>query len=169
MLASIFIPFFTILVAELFDKSQVAILLLSTKTHRLLHVFFGAMLAFLLVDGAAILFGAWIAEMIPLLYIKTASGLLFIAFGLLSLRHHKSQTKQISVKKNVFASSFLLITVSEFGDKTQLASAVFATNYPLMYVAIGVFSALFILVVLAILLGKFLANIIKPQSLTLAS
>jgi Ca2+/H+ antiporter, TMEM165/GDT1 family len=53
-------------------------------------------------------------------------------------------------------SGFGIILVSEMGDKTQLASAVFAATYNPWIVFFGVISALAILSAMAVFLGKFI-------------
>ena len=59
-----------------------------------------------------------------------------------------------------------MIFLSEWGDKTQIASALFATEYDPWMVFIGVMTALLILSVMAIYLGKFLASRIDRRLIT---
>jgi putative Ca2+/H+ antiporter (TMEM165/GDT1 family) len=62
-----------------------------------------------------------------------------------------------------------MIFLSEWGDKTQIASALFATEYDPRLVFFGVMTALLILSVLAIYLGKFLASRIDRRLITKAA
>ena len=55
----ILIPLIVVGLAELGDKTQPTLLLSASKTEKHLHLFLGAMLAFLIVDGTAILAGDW--------------------------------------------------------------------------------------------------------------
>ena len=59
---------------------------------------------------------------------------------------------------NALLSGFSLIFLSEWGDKTQIASALFATEYNPIMVFIGVMAALFILSVMAIYLGQIISQ-----------
>ena len=165
MLQGFFLPFFTILVAEMLDKSQLAIVALSGKTKNYLALFLGSMLAFILVDGAAIVFGAIVAELVPQNLVSLFAGLVFIFFGVLSLRPEKeSDTKKIK-KSSVFVSAFLLIFLSEWADKTQLAAAAFASYLNPVLVFLGTISALAILTLLAIFVGSKLTKYIKRELL----
>ena len=59
-----------------------------------------------------------------------------------------------------------MIFLSEWGDKTQIASALFATEYDPRMVFIGVMIALLILSVMAIFLGKYLSSRIDRRVIT---
>jgi putative Ca2+/H+ antiporter (TMEM165/GDT1 family) len=166
MIADILIPLVAISLAELGDKTQLSILLLSTKTKKHLHLLIGVMLAFLIVDGTAILFGSWIMNIIPINWLKTASGIIFILFGILILRQ-KETTKESKLHvKNSFLSGFILIFISEWGDKTQIASALFATQYNSLMVLTGVMTALTLLSITAIYLGKIISDKINKKLIT---
>ncbi|MBI2442735.1 MAG: TMEM165/GDT1 family protein [Candidatus Levybacteria bacterium] len=165
MLQGILIPFLTILLAEFFDKSQLTILLLASKTKHHLSLLFGALLAFSLVDGLAILLGAWIASVVPELLIKSLSGAIFIIFGIMMLlsKREKEQTPASS-KKGAFLASFSLIFLSEWGDKTQIAAGAFATRFSPLFVFIGVIAAMVALSVLAIVVGNVLVKKIPTDN-----
>ena len=154
--------------AEMGDKTQLSILLLSSKTQEYFRLLLGVMLAFLLADGIAILLGSWVTSVIPVDLVKIVSGLVFILFGLLILkgdRDDDAEESNLSAKR-AFASGFTMIFLSEWGDKTQIASALFATEYDPMMVFIGVMIALLILSVMAIFLGKFLSSRIDRRAIT---
>ena len=57
---------------------------------------------------------------------------------------------------DAFASGFLAVFLSEWGDKTQLASTVFATQYNPFLVFLGVMTALVLLSFAAVYTGKLL-------------
>ena len=67
------------------------------------------------------------------------------------------ETSSLSAK-GAFVSGFSMIFLSEWGDKTQIASALFATEYNPIMVFIGVMAALFILSVMAIYLGQIISQ-----------
>ena len=166
MIADLLIPLVAISLAELGDKTQLSIILLSSKTKKHLHLLLGIMLAFLIADGAAILLGSWIMNIIPITWLKVASGTIFTVFGLLILRE-KEATKQSRLQfKNSFLSGFILIFISEWGDKTQIASGLFATQYNSLMVLTGVMTALTLLSIIAIYLGKIISNKIDKKLIT---
>ena len=88
--------------------------------------------------------------------IKIVSGVIFIIFGLIILLSNKTEEAHCELKQP-FTSGFFLIFVSEMGDKTQIASGLFATKYNPIVVFWGVLSALTILSIMTVYLGKFIA------------
>jgi len=169
MLDDILIPFIVVGLAELGDKTQLSILLLSSRTKRHLSLLLGVMLAFLLVDGTAILAGGWIMDIAPQNLIKIFSGIIFVVFGILVLREKKKEEKDSPRFKSPFYSGFTLTFVAEWGDKTQVASGLFATRYNGLMVLIGVIMALTLLSIMAIYLGRFLSTKIKSHIVTRVS
>lgn len=156
MLEDILIPMTAVGLAELGDKTQLTVLCLASKTKKHLELLLGIMLAFVIADGLAIMLGNFITMYIPIHYIKIISGAIFILFGILTLMSKKQEEAACDLKQP-FASGFLLIFISEIGDKTQIASGLFATKFDPLMVFIGVISALTILSVMTIYLGKFVA------------
>jgi putative Ca2+/H+ antiporter (TMEM165/GDT1 family) len=156
MLEDILIPMMAVGLAELGDKTQLTVLCLASKTKKHFELLLGIILAFAITDGVAIILGNFITTHIPINYIKIISGTVFILFGIITLMSKKQEETACDLKKP-FASGFLLIFVSEIGDKTQIASGLFATKFDPLMVFIGVISALTILSVMTIYLGKFIA------------
>lgn len=152
--------------AEMGDKTQLSVLLLSSRTKQYLQLLLGVMLAFLIVDGFAILIGAWITSIVPAHWIKLISGAVFIIFGILILRGSKEDGETDLSPRNAFVSGFSMIFISEWGDKTQIASALFATEYNPLMVLIGVMAALTFLSIMAIYLGKFISGRIDKRLIT---
>ncbi len=132
-------------------------MLLSSKTKKHLQLLVGAILAFAIVDGVAIIAGTWITTIIPIDYLKIISAIVFIIIGivmLISKDDGKKETKQ----KNPFIAAFLIIILTEWGDKTQIAAAIFATQYEAIFVFIGTMTALLILSLIAIFFGKIIST-----------
>jgi len=71
--------------------------------------------------------------------------------------------------RSAFLSGFSMIFLSEWGDKTQIASALFATEYDPHLVLAGVMMALFLLSLMAIFLGRYLASRIDRKLLSRAA
>ena len=169
MISDIVIPLIAVGLAELGDKTQLSILLISSKTEKHLQLFIGAMLAFLITDGLAILFGAMITVFIPVDIIKILGGAVFIFLGILILLESNSEGEGRLNYRNPFLSGFLLVFVTEWGDKTQIVSAVFATQYNVLMVLTGVMLALCILSIMAIYLGKFVSDRIDKKMISMVS
>ncbi len=169
MLADALVPLVAVGLAELGDKTQLSILLLSSKTRKHAQLLLGVMLAFLIVDGVAVLAGAWVIGVVPAGFLKTISGIVFIVFGALMLRGDGGATEAKSYSQNPFSSGFLLVFMTEWGDKTQIASGVLATEYNALMVLIGTMTALAVLSATAIYLGKTVLNKIDKKVMAKAA
>ena len=73
--------FGTIFLAELGDKTQLATIMMTSKTKLPLSVFIGASLALCLVTMAGVLFGEGLIAVIPQNILKKVAALAFVAIG----------------------------------------------------------------------------------------
>jgi len=156
----ILVPLLAVGLAEMGDKTQLSILLLASRTRDYAQLLIGVMLAFLLADGFAILVGSWATNVIPASLVQIVSGLVFLLFGILIFREGgEGEEEPASLSsRSAFISGFSMIFLSEWGDKTQIASALFATEYNPQMVLIGVMAALFILSAMAVFLGRSISE-----------
>jgi Ca2+/H+ antiporter, TMEM165/GDT1 family len=166
MMEAFIIPFIAIALAEMADKSQACIFLLSSKTKKRLHVILGALAAFLIVDGIAVLLGSFATSFLPQGPVKIAAGALFIVFGAMELLKKGQSAKCDVGKRGAFFSAFSMTFLSEWGDKTQLSAAVFAAAYNPVMVLAGVLSALFILSAIAVFLGSMLSEKVDRKKIS---
>lgn len=129
------------------------------------------MTAFLMVDGFAILIGLWATAILPIDALKIASGILFILFGVLLLRDSGKDDREEGgmSSSNPFLSGFLLVFLAEWGDKTQIASALFATQYNPLMVLIGTMAALGLLSAMAIYIGQVVLERIDKKIISKAA
>ncbi len=113
-----------IALAEFGDKSQLVCMTLAAR-HRGLPVVLGAIAAFAVLNLLAVLFGAAVAAWLPEWVVTAAVALLFAWFGIAALRFEEDDDEEIEEKPGhgVFATTFLMIFLAEFGDKTQIAVA----------------------------------------------
>lgn len=153
MLNEMLIPLLAIALAEIGDKTQLTLLCLAAKTRKHMRLFFGAMAAFFIVDGIAVLAGELVAQLVPIHFVKIISGILFIGFGF-SFILQKNEDHVTCSLKQPFLSAFSMILFSEMGDKTQITSALFASNYRPCLVLIGVIVGLAIVSFVTIQFGK---------------
>lgn len=164
MIQDFLIPFAAISLAELGDKTQLAVLCLASQTKKHLNLLLGVILAFILADGLAIILGKIFSGLIPINYIKTAAGIIFITFGIITLVNNKEEKTTCELKKP-FLSAFTLIFISEMGDKTQISAGLFAAEYNPILVFIGVLLALTILSIIAVYMGKFISTKINKKTI----
>lgn len=117
--------FLLIALAEFGDKSQLVCMTLAAR-HRGLPVILGAVAAFAILNLLAALFGAAVAAWLPEWVVTLAVAALFAVFGISALRYTEDDDDEDIDEKpghGVFATTFLLIFLAEFGDKTQIAVA----------------------------------------------
>ena len=67
--------------AELGDKTQLAVITLTTETKKPLGVFFGAILALALVTLLGVVFGSLIQQWIPPSVLRKAAAVVFVTLG----------------------------------------------------------------------------------------
>ncbi len=166
MLNEILIPLVAVGLAEMGDKTQLSILLLSSRTREYFRLLLGVVLAFLVVDGMAILLGAWITNVVPSYILKLISAAAFIGLGILMLFKDLEGEDGEASFKDPFVSGFTMIFLSEWGDKTQITSALFAVKYSPWMVLLGVMTALTLLSIIAIYLGQFISGRMDRRLIT---
>lgn len=137
--------FALIAAAEIGDKSQLVCMTLASR-HRAAPVMWGAVAAFALLNTLAVVFGAAIANWLPEYLVAASVALLFAAFGVHALLNHDDDDDDEEVVEKsghgIFLTTFLLITVAEFGDKTQLAVVAFSSTAQPLAVWLGATLAL---------------------------
>jgi len=152
--------FLLVAFAEIGDKSQLVCMTLAAR-HRGLPVVIGATAAFAVLNLLAVLFGAAVAAWLPEWLVIMAVAVLFAGFGISALRYTEDdKDDEIDEKPGhgIVATTFLLIFLAEFGDKTQIAVAgLGSTNEPSAVWA-GATVALALTSLLGVLAGRKLLN-----------
>ena len=77
--------FVTLLLAELGDKTQLAIITMTASTESKVAVFLGASLALVFVSLLAVLFGGLLSQYIPAEWLQRIVAIAFIVIGVLML------------------------------------------------------------------------------------
>ncbi len=164
--ALFFSTFTLIFLAELPDKTAVAIVILASRNHPF-AVFTGVSIAFVIQNMVAVLFGSLFSFLPPHL-VHMGSGVLFLVFAFLMWfkREKKERESHPQAKGNFWKigwTSFVVIFIAEWGDLTQLASAtlVAKTHQPLTIFTASTL-ALWSTTALAIGIGHHAKKIINP-------
>jgi len=159
-LSSVGTSFLVIGLAEFGDKSQLVCMTLASR-HRGLPVALGAIAAFAILNLLAVLFGAAVAAWLPGWLVALAVAILFAAFGISALRYREEdEDGEIEEKPGhgIFATTFLLIFLAEFGDKTQIAVAGLGSTNTAGAIWLGATLALTTTSLLGIIAGRRLLN-----------
>lgn len=160
-IASIVTTYALIFAAEIGDKSQLVCMTLASR-HRPLPVCIGASLAFIGLNILAVLFGSTITSVVPALALSLCITLLFFGFGIHALwfsKEEEDETGAILIKKagtSILFSTFMLITLAELGDKTQIAIVALSSTQPPLPVWIGATLALISTSALGVWIGATL-------------
>lgn len=164
--------FLLIFAAEFGDKSQLVCMALAVR-YRAAPVALGAVAAFLLLNTLAVVFGVAIANWVPELVISVIVSLLFLFFGVQALREASAHDgadeldeSDVAIKSqnHIFFSTLALITLAEFGDKTQLAVVALSARFEPLSVWIGASLALAATSLMAVWAGR---TILQRISMTL--
>jgi len=152
--------------AEIGDKSQLVCMTLAAR-YRAWPVFLAAALAFALLNILAVVFGAAAAHWIPENVVTLVVGLMFLLFGIHAYKNSSADedTQAEIGTHSLFVSTFLLITLAEFGDKTQIAVAGLSSTSNPYAVWLGATLALVLVSALGVWLGRSLVQRISIKRL----
>ncbi|MFV2014939.1 MAG: TMEM165/GDT1 family protein [Candidatus Heimdallarchaeota archaeon] len=118
-----------IMAAEFADKTNLLALSLMGKSKQPYTVAFGGILGIAFVTIIGVVVGSIISTFILIDYVPIFAGLLFLWIGLVELRSDSKEdakTKdlnrnyELDSKFKIIKSSFMLIGLAEFGDKSQI-------------------------------------------------
>ncbi len=116
------IAFVLVGLAELGDKSQLLLVAFAAR-YRPVQVVVGAALAIAVLQALAVLVGGALGALLPMRLVAVAAGLLFIGFGIASLRQPADEDEACEVPTRSFGPVITVASalfLGELGDKTQL-------------------------------------------------
>jgi len=155
--------FAIVAVAEFGDKTQIAVISLSAK-HRPRSVFVGSLLAYALVGGVSVLIGGAVVPFVPAFWIDLVTGISFLIFGAYTFFSKEETMVKIKEHSKTVTTSFLMIAVLEFGDKTQLAVIALSAEYSApVQVFTGGMLAFALLTVFGVIFGKIISRYISAD------
>jgi Ca2+/H+ antiporter, TMEM165/GDT1 family len=154
-MADLLAAFTLVFVAELGDKSMLLALAFATR-YRTLPVLAGIALAATVMLGGAVLFGSVLGAALPERALAVGGGLLFLAFGLWTLRgEDDDDDEEVADARSgsVLLGVTLAFLVAEFGDKTMLATAALASTRAALPTWLGAATGMTLASGLAVLLA----------------
>lgn len=148
--------FVLLFLAEMGDKSQLLVMTLAHR-YRAASVIIGSFSAFAFLNLLAVLVGQALFDWLPKTWLLIVAAVLFLFFGVRSWQDADPDDTEAEIpprRSGGVLTSFSLIVVAEFGDKTQLALlALAASTGDLWGVLIGGTLALWAVSLIGILLG----------------
>ena len=153
--------------AEFGDKSQLVCMTLAVR-YRAWPVLFGAIVAFALLNLVAVVFGAAVAHWLPQQAVVLIVGVLFLLFGIHAFRYTDDEDDELPESRGahgLFFSTLLLITLAEFGDKTQIAVAGLGGTSDPVAVWIGATLALAFTSALGVFAGRTVVQYVSVRLL----
>ena len=120
--------FLLIFIAEMGDKTQIMAMAFATQ-FKIKQILIGVWIGSFLNHGLAILLGSMLTQFIPLEALQLIAGVLFIAFGLLSLSiAEKDEAAENAKRYGAIFTVALAFFLGELGDKTQLTALTLSTQ-----------------------------------------
>lgn len=161
-----FLLVFTIIIAEFGDKTQLVILSVASKTKEKMDVFWGAFIAFIIIDGLSIFFGAILSNIIPKKLLIGISGIIFLIYGALNFIFPHGDTRDITEDKRykIIFSVFIMIALAELGDKSQIASIFLGATYPAFIVFLTIILILSVMTLITIYLSYLLFETLSSKT-----
>ncbi len=148
--------------AEIGDKTQLLSFVLAARLRKPWAIIAGIFVATLLNHALAGSVGAWVADVIPSSWLPWIIALVFIAFGIWTLKPDTLDDDEAPSEPHpagVFVTTTIAFVVAEMGDKTQLATVALAARFDsLAWVVIGTTAGMMIANAPAVLLGEGLAK-----------
>jgi putative Ca2+/H+ antiporter (TMEM165/GDT1 family) len=170
-----------VLLAELGDKTQLAVLAQTCKYRRPWAVFFGASLALVAVTALGAVGGQLVSQLVPPAVLRCVAAAAFVVMGVFVARGaikggdgdpecacpdgEVSGAAPLTRSWQALAGTFGLLFVAELGDKTQLAVLSMATKGTPGLVFVGGGLALTVVTGLAVVGGEGLCRLIPQRVL----
>ncbi len=117
-----------VFLAEMGDKTQLLAMAFAAR-FRWQIVLCGILVATAVNHLFAVYVGVYLTGLVPLVYIKVATALSFILFGIWTLRGDTLEDEDKRFNSSPFLTIVIAFFLAEMGDKTQLATMALAAEY----------------------------------------
>ncbi len=163
-MAAFVASFVFVVLAEMGDKTQLLAMAFATR-FRWRVVLWAVLWATLANHLLAVLAGAYLTRLVPMLWIRLAAGTSFILFGLWTLRGDTLEGEDRRFSFSPFWTVFVAFFVAEMGDKTQLATVALAADYgTVLPVWMGTTCGMMVADTIGILVGVVLGKRIPERT-----
>ena len=171
MMEALWGTFLIVFLAEMGDKTQFVVMAFSMR-YPWKSVFLGMTAGIILVHAIAVAAGTVLGGFIPADITRTASGIIFLIFGIWTLWNADDDEEE-EVHDSLFGP-FLTVAMTfflgEMGDKTQFAAFTMAADYgSFIPVFIGAVIAMIAADSLGVVAGKLLGRALPARALRILS
>ena len=164
MLDTILSSFAVVATSEIGDKTQLLAFSLAARFKRAIPIMFGIFTATILNHALASTVGQWAAAKISEQTLSITLAILFLAFGLWTLKPDKFDDRKSEPKYGAYLTTTILFFLAEMGDKTQFATVALAAKYhSVVEVTIGTTLGMLVTDGLAVFLGDRLASKVQTK------
>ncbi|GAB3223624.1 TMEM165/GDT1 family protein [Glycomyces halotolerans] len=164
-LAAAALSFGVVFVGEMGDKSQLMALSFAAR-YKLSSVVTGLVIATALLFGVSVGIGATAGSLLPTDWITLGAAVLFIGFGLWSLRGEDDDgAHRIKERKSGVLTVIGAIVLAEFGDKTMLFAIGLGSQYNPWGVWLGATAGMVAADLLAVFAGAWVSTKIAEKYL----
>ena len=172
MLAAFLLSFGVIFIAELGDKSQLMAMMFALR-YRWWVVLGAITVATTVVHVLSVAIGHFVGAALPTGLLGIVAGLMFVFFGLWTLRGDSLTDEERTRAQRASAPAFFVVTsaflLAELGDKTMLATITLAADNDWMGVWIGSTLGMVVADGLAILVGGVLGRRLPDRAIQIGA
>lgn len=172
MLAALLLSFAVIFIAELGDKTQLVAMMFALR-YRWWVVLSAIAFATTLVHILSVAIGHYVGGALPTGLLAIIAGVMFIFFGLWTLRGDTLSDEEKSKTAKATAPAFFVVTsafiLAELGDKTMLATVTLAADNDWLGVWIGSTIGMVVADGLAIIVGAVLGKRLPERLIQLGA
>ena len=175
MLDAIGVAFATVFLAELGDKSQLLALSLSARYRRSV-LLLAVLTASAVTMAVSVTVGNLVGQLLPTRAITAAAAILFVAFGVLTLRGGEEEGAEGEEEEAGDASSssgfvgiVAALSLAEFGDKTMVATFALAAASSAVGTWIGATAGMALAGAIGVVIGGALWTRLSPRTVRLVS
>lgn len=156
--------FTLVAVSEMGDKTQLLAFSLAARFRAPLPILAGIFVATVLNHALASFAGSWISSLFSPAALALILGLLFVGFGLWTLKPDTLDEVKDDAKRGAFWTTAVLFFFAEMGDKTQLATVALGAKYTdAVLVTLGTTLGMMVADGLAVILGDRLADKVQMK------
>ena len=165
------VAFATVFLAELGDKSQLLALSLSARYRRSV-LLLAVLTASAVTMAVSVTAGNLVGQLLPTRAITAGAALLFVAFGVLTLRgddEEDDEEGESASSSSGFVGIVAALSLAEFGDKTMVATFALAAASSAVGTWIGATAGMALAGAIGVVIGGAVWTRLSPRTVRLVS